>query len=160
MKKLMVAAALLVAAIPGVASAATIFSGGDEFYAYPLGKSADVPGTAAGSYECPLLSEQVKLGTSSNTVAGVACNETTNLVQVAVCHSGGSRSTGVLCSSDADPVTAGIQLPAGCADTTGNSSIPSFKAFSLVSSGGTMNENSLDQRCTTSQLTSGITWIN
>lgn len=158
MKKLIVAAAFAVATMPGMVSAAEIFAGGETFYAYPLNGTATTPND--GTYECALLADEVKLGTSANTIAGVACNEMTNLVQVAVCHSGGSRTSGVACSTDMDPNTSGQQLPEGCTDTSGNSTTPSFKAFSLVSSGGTMGEVALNARCTETQLGTDVTWID
>ncbi len=154
MKKFIFALAVAsVAAVPGVASAATIFEG--TKYALPIGGTAPTGFTGA---ECALVSENVKLGVSENVVGGFACDETNNLVQVAACHSGGSRSTGGACSTDADPTTDGIQLIPGCADETGNSTIPSFNSFSLSSAGGVMNEVPLGARCTSTTL-GGITWV-
>lgn len=140
--------------VPGLVSAANIFT--SEVYAIPLGGTAPAGSTG---YQCALVSENVKLGVSKNVVGGFACDEVNNLVQVAACHSGGSRAQGVACNSDADlNTTDKIELPSGCADTTGNSTVPSFKAFTLSSAGGVMNEAPLAGRCETGTL-SGIKWV-
>ncbi|MFO7540924.1 MAG: hypothetical protein R6X32_23020 [Chloroflexota bacterium] len=158
MKKILVAMSFAAAvALPGAASAAEIFEG--TIYAVPTGGAgANVPDTAT-TYTCDLVASDVKLGVSNNVVGGIACDEANNLVQVAACHAGGSRDTGVSCSSDADLNTDEIELPSGCADNTGNSTEPSFKAFTLSSAGGVMSEAALSGRCTTDTL-GGITWVN
>jgi hypothetical protein len=142
--------------VPGMVSAATLFEG--EAYAIPL--NGTVPAGFTGtSATCELVNDNVKLGVSKNVVGGFACDEVNNLVQVASCHSGGSRAVGVACNSDADLNTPNTtELPPGCADTTGNSTQPSFKAFTLSSAGGVMNEAPLSGRCTSSTL-SGIKWV-
>lgn len=154
MKKMIIAVAFTMAsAVPGMAAAAEIFEG--DYYALALGQNAP---TGFSGAECALVADNVRLGVSANVVGGFACDEANNLVQVAACHSGGSRSSGVLCSSDADLNTAAVDLPPGCTDTTGSSTQPSFRAFTLASSGGVMSEAALSGRCTTTTL-SGITWI-
>lgn len=158
MKKLILASTFVLgAAVSGIASAATTFE--NVAFAIPLGATPSAEAAAATNAECALLSDEVKLTVSANVVGGFACNETNNLMQVAACHAGGSRATGVSCSSDADLSTPEVELPAGCDDTSGNSTIPSFKAFSASSAGGVMSEVSLDQRCTPAQM-AGITWVD
>ncbi|MBF6617247.1 MAG: hypothetical protein ITG07_11060 [Candidimonas sp.] len=107
--------------------------------------------------ECALLADPVTLGVSANVHGAYACDEATNLVQVGACHEGGSRAAGVSCSTDADPSTPDVtELPQGCTDTTGNSTIPSYKAFFISSNGGVMSEFPLGNRCSESTVV-GIT---
>lgn len=98
--------------------------------------------------QCALLGETVTLGVSAKVHGAYACDEEKNLVQVAACHEGGSRSQGVACV-DNDPDTAGVQLPNGCEGnpTPAFSSIPSYKAFFTSSKGGVMQEQGLGSRC-------------
>jgi hypothetical protein len=151
MKKIVLAVAFAMSAgMSGAVLSATVFG--------ETASTDEVTGGTAG--DCPLLQDTVTLGVSANVVGGWACNETTNLIQVAACHKGGSRAQGVACNSDGDPSTPlVVDLPAGCTDVTGNSTIPSFKAFSASSGGGVMSEVVLDQRCTEAQL-GGIDWVN
>lgn len=102
--------------------------------------------------DCALLGETITLGVSANVHGAYACDEATNLVQVAACHEGGSRSQGVACN-DTDPDTTGIQYPAGCDADTPFSSIPSYKAFFTSSKGGVMQENDLGGRCSAEKIT-------
>ncbi|WP_312289657.1 hypothetical protein [Stutzerimonas nitrititolerans] len=95
---------------------------------------------------CALLGEEITLGVSAKVHGAYACDEEENLVQVAACHEGGSRSQGVACT-DTDPDTTGVQLPAGCENNATHSSIPSYKAFFTSSRGGVMQEQELGSRC-------------
>lgn len=125
----------------GAASAATAFTGNDE-----------VTGGTTG--ECTLLAEDVTLGVSSKVHGAWACDETLNLVQVAACHEGGSRS-GVTCAATPVLDENGAVVPdqftyqAGCsAETVGQqSSIPSYGAFFTSSAGGVMVQQPMDGRC-------------
>lgn len=123
----------------GVASAATAtaFTGNEEIT----------------KTECALLADPVTLGVSANVHGAYACDEATNLVQVGACHEGGSRSAGVSCASDADPSTVEVELPPGCTNTTGNSTIPDYKAFFISSKGGVMGEFALGARCSETTIT-------
>lgn len=109
--------------------------------------------TAAGATqaagECALLRESVTLGASANVTGAWECDETTGVVKVAACHSGGSRDTGVDCTADADGSAAnGWTAPnAGCTTNSGTSTIPSYKAFAATSTGGSMSEQSMTDRC-------------
>ncbi len=96
--------------------------------------------------DCALLAEDVTLGVSKNVHGAYNCDETENLVQVAACHEGGSRQVGVACV-DLDPLVVGDQLPPGCAQAGGNSTIPDYKAFFTSSEGGVMQEYQLGARC-------------
>lgn len=144
-----VAVAALGSMLSGAAFSATVWG--------ETTQSEEVTGGVAG--DCPLLSDTVMLGVSANAVGGYACDEATNLIQVAACHTGGSRQQGVACV-DTDPLTPGDQLPDGCAAVGGNSTIPSFKAFFASSMGGVMAEIALDQRCTEAQLGAVSDWVN
>lgn len=109
------------------------------------GNSAITGGTTG---TCPLLADDVTVGVSKNVHGAWACDETLNLVQVAACHEGGSREQGAACTDlalDADPDT--IELPAGCSELGGFSTIPDFKAFYASSKGGVMSEYPLGGRC-------------
>lgn len=100
--------------------------------------------------ECALLADNVRLGVSSNVHGAYNCDEASNLVQVAACHEGGSRS-GVTCTAIIDPdnPTAPPTYPAGCtADNVGQqSSVPSYRSFFISSAGGVMTEFPIDGRC-------------
>ncbi|QTF57842.1 hypothetical protein [Stutzerimonas frequens] len=121
------------------AAAATAFQGNEE-----------VTGGTGG--ECALLAENVTLGASANVHGAYACDEATNLVQVAACHEGGSRSQGAACI-DLDADTPDAQLPAGCSELGGFSTIPDYKAFFTSSKGGVMQEYSLGGRCSATTIT-------
>lgn len=125
----------------GLASAAEAFTGNSE-----------VTGGTAG--ECTLLAENVTLGVSAKVHGAWACDEALNLVQVAACHEGGSRS-GVTCAATPVLDENGAVVPdqftyqAGCtAETVGEqSSIPSYGAFFASSAGGVMVQQPMDGRC-------------
>ena len=115
-----------------------------------------VTGQTTGA--CPLLIEDTKLAVSTNVVGAWQCDEATAVIKVAACHQGGSRNTGVACSTDDDDSTTAWDAPGGCTTNTGNSSIPSFIAFGASSEGGTMGEYAMDQRCVTGQITGISLW--
>jgi len=108
--------------------------------------------TGGRTGDCTLLAENVTLGASANVHGAWACDETENLVQVAACHEGGSRQQGAACV-DLDPDTPDNQLPAGCSDVGGFSTIPDYKAFFTSSKGGVMQEYPLGGRCSESTIT-------
>lgn len=146
MKKIAQAVAFMMgAALSGSAFAVTAFTVSDSV-------------TAGTAGDCPLLSDAVTLSVSSNVVGAWDCNETTAIIKVAACHQGGSRDTGVACSTDNDTSTTTWDAPDGCTTNTGNSTIPSFKAFGSTSEGGVMGEYSMDQRCETGQITGITLW--
>lgn len=103
--------------------------------------------------ECSLLGESVRLGASAKVHGAYNCNEEANLVQVAACHEGGSRSQGVACV-DTDLEQDGVQLPAGCegTPTPSNSVNPNYKAFYTSSQGGVMQEQELGNRCSATSI--------
>lgn len=110
----------------------------------PFTGNNKITGGVAGA--CPMLSEDVTVGVSKNVHGAWDCDETLNLVQVAACHEGGSRLVGAACV-DLDSVTAGDQLPAGCAAIGGNSTIPDYQAFYASSQGGVMAQYAMGGRC-------------
>lgn len=124
----------------------------------PLGGTGNV---------CALLADSVNIGVSNSVVGAWDCNETLNLVQVAACHSGGSRSTGAACGLGA-AATAALppeqqqQDVPGCAygqePAQLNSTIPSFRAFYTSSAGGVMQEAPLTARCESSGLLGITNW--
>ncbi|WP_153020711.1 hypothetical protein [Pseudomonas sp. BMS12] len=150
MKKQVIATcvALGLGVMSGAAFAAvTTFTGNEQ-----------VTGTNAGV--CPLLSRDITLGVSSRVHGGFECDEAENLIKVAACHEGGSR-TGVLCQAipvldDTGTATGEVTFAAGCdqtlADAGAQSPIPSYKAFFTSSAGGVMTEQALDGRCSDSTL--------
>lgn len=111
-------------------------------------------GATQATGECALLREVTIVGVSSNVTGAWECDETTGVVKVAACHSGGSRASGVDCTPDADGSTAnGWTAPnAGCTTNSGVSTIPSFKAFATSSNGGSMSEQSMATRCNATNI--------
>ncbi|MBU1284681.1 MAG: hypothetical protein KJ989_14555 [Gammaproteobacteria bacterium] len=111
---------------------------------------------------CPLLSRDVTLGVSAKVHGAYECDEAANLVKVAACHQGGSRS-GVTCvaiqvlDAAGAPVAGSFTYPAGCDATSAaagtQSPIPSYKSFFTSSAGGVMIEYPLDGRCAAGTLT-------
>lgn len=105
--------------------------------------------------DCALLSETVTLGVSAGVTGAYNCSEEDNLVEVAACHEGGSRQSGVTCS-DIDPLTDGNQFAvgSGCTDALIGQTAPnpSYKAFYTSSQGGVMQEHPLTGRCGTDTL--------
>ena len=141
----------------GVASAAPAsFTGNARLQ--PLGGTGNV---------CAMLADAVNIGVSNSVVGAWDCNETLNLVQVAACHSGGSRSTGAACGLGA-AATAALPPEQQQADVPGctyggtpaqvNSTIPSFRAFYTSSAGGVMQEAALAARCESSGLLGIQNW--
>lgn len=129
----------------GLASAATAFQ-----------TNSEVTTTA-----CTLLAENVTLGVSSKVHGAWACDETLNLVQVAACHEGDSRS-GVTCTATPALDENGAIIPdqftyqAGCnaelAAAGAQSPIPSYGAFFASSAGGVMVQQPLDGRCSATSI--------
>ena len=142
MKKIFIATAL----------AAGVFSSGAALSQTAFQGNEDVDTT-----ECVLLSEEVTLGVSANVHGAYLCNETSNLVQVAACHEGGSRSRGAACT-DTDINTAGDQLPPGCDAVGGFSTIPNYIGFMASSEGGVLQEHGLGGRCSGATLTGLDSW--
>ena len=142
MKKQFIAALMVVGfgLSAGIASAAT----GTAF-------TGNEPVTGGNAGDCTLLSEDITLGVSSKVHGAWACDETLNLVQVATCHEGGSRAQGAACV-DLDPVAADAQLPPGCSEVGGFSTIPDYKAFFTSSQGGVTQEYALGGRCDASSI--------
>ena len=154
---LIVAFALAVgASLSGTASAApVVFSG--EGYALPTGGSAP-SGFTGTSGACDLIGSNVKMSTSDKVWGGFACNDATNVMQVAACHQGGSREALSCATYDA---TANVI--AGCSSTAGvSTSAPDFKAFSITSDGGTAAEVALNGKCDSAKLTTlgSNGWVN
>ena len=135
----LVAAALGAAATVSVAAPAA-FQGNQEI-------------THGSGGNCPLLAETVRLGVSSKVHGAYDCSEENNLVKVAACHEGGSRQVGVACNfildENGDPTE---ELPAGCAEQGGTSTIPDYKAFFTSSRGGVMQEQQLGTRCNSTSI--------
>lgn len=111
--------------------------------------------------DCPLLSRNITLGVSARVTGAYDCDEATNMVKVAACHEGGSRS-GVTCAAipvldDEGIATGEVTYPAGCtaemAAAGTQSPTPSYKSFFTSSAGGVMVEYPLDGRCSDSTLT-------
>ena len=141
----------------GVASAAPAsFTGNTQLQ--PLGGSGNI---------CAMLADPVNIGVSNSVVGAWDCNETLNLVQVATCHTGGSRSTGAACGLGA-AATASLPPEQQQEDVPGcsygqepaqlNSTIPSFRAFYTSSAGGVMQESPLGARCESSTLLGIPNW--
>ena len=154
MKKFYVASALVMGlSVSGIASAVPNTFTSNEVVAVTAAGETQAAG------ECALLSAEVTLGASANVIGAWQCNETSGVIIVAACHTGGSRATGVACSSDADLSTPAWDAPnAGCTTNSGNSTIPSFKAFYAGSGGGSMGEASMDTRCTSANITGLTIW--
>ena len=113
---------------------------------------------------CAMLSEPITIGASAKVIAAYNCSEITNVVSVATCHSGGSRSP-LACNSvqnqaaiDAAVAAGGAAVPpvypAGCnqANGTGTSTVVDFKGFFVTSAGGAMSEQSLGGKCVTGKV--------
>ncbi|TRO36612.1 hypothetical protein EQ832_15595 [Pseudomonas sp. ALS1131] len=111
---------------------------------------------------CALLAGDVRLGVSAKVHGAYECDEAANLVKVAACHEGGSRSP-VTCTEirTSDPAGGAdiITYPAGCtaqlAASGAQSPTPSYKAFFTSSAGGVMNEIPLDGRCSATTIVTG-----
>jgi hypothetical protein len=150
MKKQIIATcvALGLGLVAGVAFAApTTFTGNETV-------------TGGVGNDCALLARDITLGVSAKVTGAYECDEATNMVKVAACHAGGSRS-GVTCAEipvfDDTGTQTGVTYAAGCDATSAaagtQSPIPSYKAFFTSSAGGVMSEQPLDGRCGDSTLT-------
>lgn len=107
--------------------------------------------------DCALLAETVTLGVSANVHGAYLCDEAENLVQVGACHEGGSRSRGAACV-DLDVDEPGNQLPEGCTEVGGFSTIPNYIGFVASSEGGVMQEYALGGRCSGDTLSGLEVW--
>lgn len=123
-------------------------------FAAPTAFQDNVTVTSGVGNNCAMLSRDVVLGVSAKVHGAYDCDEVLNLVKVAACHEGGSRS-GVVCSNLTPPTVdepnRAASYAAGCnaglAATASTSPVPSYKAFFTSSAGGVMNEQPLDGRC-------------
>lgn len=106
-------------------------------------------GSQSDNDDCELLSEVVRIGTSSKVHGAYECSEVNNLVSVAACHEGGSRSAIACTVLNPNEVAGGAapSYPAGCTGTTGISTDIDYKAFFSSSAGGAMSEQGLGNRC-------------
>lgn len=97
--------------------------------------------------DCSLLANDIELVLSNNVVGGVACNTTTNVVALSLCHTSGqtaSRSA-VVTTDDAGLVTCIVGTPAGetCVETVEGSSFPTASTAQ-----GTVSNQFPGQDCT------------
>lgn len=112
--------------------------------------------TTVQQADCIMLSQDTTVGVSKGVTAGYQCYEVGNMILVAACSEGGSRSAPVTCTSfdhDNDPTTADVIIGEGCtaqmvADGE-KATTPSYMAFGGSSAGGAMNEIPLGGRCNT-----------
>lgn len=122
------------------------------------------PSNTVTNADCALLGETITVGMSAKVFGAYNCSATTNLVGVAACHQGGSRSA-LACNSvqnqaQIDAAVAGGTTPpapvypAGCAaDGTGVSTEVDFRAFFASSAGGAMSDQKLGGPCDEDKLT-------
>lgn len=109
------------------------------------------PAAAITPTACPVLGEEVRITLSANVHGAYNCDEALNAINVGACHTGGSRSSSLVCAQigtdeDDNPIYNNDQ----CTGATGQAielTSPSYRGFRASTTGGSVSPQSLNGNC-------------